>query len=550
MDIKTITHLGRFKDIIFTLFKYGLDDVVERLDLPGKIIFDRISKVGRDMSTRERIRHVLEDLGPTFIKFGQLLSLRPDLVPYPLIQELRKLQDEVAPVSFHEIRTMIEKNLRLPIEKVFASFDEEPFAAASLAQVHRAVLQEGNIPVAVKVRRPKIRRIIEMDFYIMDVIARQLAKRTEENQAYNFPNLVREIKMALRRELDFTREARNMKIFKGNFASDAEVSMPDLFEDYCTEQMLTMELVSGTKLKNLDLKALSDRENLAKRLLRFTTKQIIEDGFFHADPHPGNILILEDKEICLLDWGMVGRLTRQSRYDLIDLMNAVFDKDAESVLWSLLQFAIRRGHINQQKLQREIADILDAFHSLPLGRVNIGHLMLDISTLLRENHLQIPADQAIMIKAIVTAEGTARQLCPELNVMQEFEPYVKGLARKRWHPDALWESLLRNLHRFLIFQKNLPARLDNIIDVIDRGELNIRFQHENLGGLRRSLESGTNRLTFGIIIAALIIGSSMIITTGVRPLLFGFPALGIIGYLVSGVLGLWLVVNIIRNRKY
>ena len=234
MDIKTITHLGRFKDIILTLFKYGLDDVVERLDLPGKMIFDRISRVDRDMSTRERIRHVLEELGPTFIKFGQLMSLRPDLVPYPLILELRKLQDEVAPVPFHEIRTMIEKNLRLPIEKVFTTFDEEPLAAASLAQVHRAVLREGNVPVAVKVRRPKIRRIIEMDFYIMDVIARQLVKRVEENQVYNFPNLVHEIKTALRRELDFTREARNMKIFKGNFASTAEVCMPEIFKDYCT----------------------------------------------------------------------------------------------------------------------------------------------------------------------------------------------------------------------------------------------------------------------------------------------------------------------------
>lgn len=550
MDIKAITHLGRFKDIIITLFKYGLDDVVERLDLPGKIIFDRISRVDREMSTRERIRHVLEDLGPTFIKFGQLMSLRPDLVPYPLILELRKLQDEVAPVPFHEIRGMLEKNLRCPLEEIFSVFDDTPLAAASLAQVHRAVLRQEGTQVAVKVRRPNIRRIIEMDFYIMDVLARQLSKRMEGNQVYDFPNLVSEIKTALRRELDFTREARNMKIFKGNFAISSEICMPELFEAYCSEQMLTMELVSGTKLKDLDMRALEDRENLAKRLLRFTTKQIIEDGFFHADPHPGNILILENNDICLLDWGMVGRLTRQTRYDLVDLMNAVFDKDTERVLWSLFQFTVRRGHLNQQKLQREISDILDAFHSLPLREVNIGQLMLDISTFLRDNHLQVPADPAIMIKAIVTAEGTARQIYPELNVVEEFKPYIKGIARERWHPDAVFEGLRRTFYRFLLFQKNLPARIEHIMDVIDRGDLNIRLEHQNLSRLQKSIERSSNRLTLGIIIAALIIGSSMIVTTGIGPSLFGFPALGIIGYLVSGFLGLWLVFNIIRKRKF
>ncbi|HDQ93063.1 MAG TPA: ABC transporter [Synergistetes bacterium] len=550
MDIKAITHLGRFKDIIMTLLKYGLDDVVERLDLPGKFLIERIRGVDREMSTRERIRHVLEDLGPTFIKFGQLMSLRPDLVPYPLILELRKLQDEVSPVPFPEIRMLLEKNFQRPVEEVFSTFDEEPLAAASLAQVHRAVLREDGHPVAVKVRRPRIRRIIENDLYIMDIIARQLDKRMDGPQAYDFPNLVQEIKTALRRELDFTIEARNMKIFRGNFASTSEVRMPELFQKYSSEQILTMELIQGRKLKDLDMGALADRENLARRLLLFTIKQIIEDGFFHADPHPGNILILENNDICLLDWGMVGRLTRQTRYELVDLLNGVFDKDPERVLLSLLQFSIRRGSVNQRKIEREIADILDAFHGLPLQEVNIGHLMLDISNLLRENHLQVLADFAIMIKTIVTAEGTARQLFPDLNVMEEFRPYVKGLARERWHPDSIFDNLRRTFYKFLVFQKNLPTRLDSIIDVIDRGELNIRFQHENLGGLRNSLESSTNRLTFGIIIAALIIGSSMIITTGVRPLLFGFPALGIIGYLVSGILGLWLVFNIIRRKRY
>ena len=254
MDIKKITHFGRFKDIIITLLKYGLDDVVERLDIPGKVLIERISKVGREMSTRERIRHVLEDLGPTFIKFGQLMSLRPDLVPYPLILELRKLQDEVPPVSFTEIRKVLEKNLRRPMESVFSRFDENPIAAASLAQVHKAVLKEGERLVAVKVRRPKIRRVIEMDLYIMDVIAQQLVKRMKDYQIYDFPNLVKEIKIALRRELDFTREVRNMKIFLGKFASTSKICIPKVYEKFSNEQMITMELIHGKKLKEQDIK--------------------------------------------------------------------------------------------------------------------------------------------------------------------------------------------------------------------------------------------------------------------------------------------------------
>ncbi len=550
MDIKAVRHLGRFKDIAVTLFRYGFDDVLERLDLPGKVIFEKIRKVDREMSTWERLRHTLEDLGPTFIKFGQIMSLRPDLVPNALILELRKLQDEVAPVAYEAIREVVEKNLQRPLTEVFSLFEEKPLAAASLAQVHRAVLRESGQVVAVKIQRPRIRQVIEPDLYIMEVVAGQLNERMEAAQVYDLPNLVQEVKKTLLRELDFTREARNMKIFRSNVAQDKDVYVPFLVEKYTTEQLLTMELVQGTKLKDLTPEDDFDPEILAKRGMRLTVKQVLEDGFFHADPHPGNVVILDGNVFCLLDWGMVGRLTRRTRYDLIDLINAVVDKDSERILSILLSLAQVRGSISPRRLEREILDILDVYHSLPIQELNIGHLLLDISTMLRENRLQVPVDLAIMIKALITAEGTARQLYPELNVVEEAKPYVRRLAMERWRPNVVWRDFRRNVSDLLRLQKELPGRFNQIIEKIDRGDLKIRFRHENLGGLRNTMQNITNRLTLGIIIAALIIGSSMIITTGVKPLLFGFPALGIIGYSVSGVLGLWLVFNIIRSRKF
>jgi ubiquinone biosynthesis protein len=372
----------------------------------------------------------------------------------------------------------------------------------------------------------------------------------ETAQIYDLPNLVQEIKKTLLRELDFTREARHMKICQGNLAEDQEVHIPQVYESYSSERVLTMELVHGTKMKDLASDLHLDRETLAKQGLRLTIQQILEDGFFHADPHPGNMLILDDNVLCLLDWGMVGRLTRRTRYELIDLINSVVDKDSERILAILINLTQVDGNIIPRRMEREILDILDIYHNLPIQELNLGQLLLDISTMLRENRLKVPADLAIMIKALITAEGTARQLYPELNVVEEAEPYVKKLAIERWKPMVLWQDLRRNIYNLFLLQKQLPLRFSQIVEKIDRGELNIRFQHENLGGMRSTLENITNRLTLGIIIAALIIASSMIITTGVKPLLFGFPALGIIGYLVSGVLALWLIFNIIRSRKF
>lgn len=552
MDIKTIVKLGRFKDIVVILLKYGFDDFVQRLDLPGAGLVKRINRIDEKLTTYERIRRALEDLGPTFIKFGQIMSLRPDLLPPPLIRELSKLQDEVAPEKLEDIRQVAEKGLGRPLNTVFCIFDEKPLAAASLSQVHRGVLCKEGLTVAVKIQRPRIKNKIEADLDIMATVAERIHENSEELQVYDLPNLVRVTRRNLLREMDFAREAQNMRIARSFNTDDSVIYIPEVYEEYCSQQVLVMEFIQGTKLKDVDNLTVEDPAVLARQGLSAAIKQILEDGFFHADPHPGNIVISGDnkKPLCLMDWGIVGRLSESDRYELIDLMKSVVDYDSRGMLNALLRLTNGGSGIDHRGLERGLLEVLDSFYATPIGDLNLGQLLLDITVLLREHKLRLEPDLVLMVKALVTAEGTARLIYPKLDVIKEAEGSVKQIASKRFEPGVIVRHIRTSLSDLLALYRLVPRRFLQIVDKLDQGKLMVRFEHENLGGLRQTLESISSRLTFAIIIAALIIGSSMIITTGVKPLLWGFPALGIIGYLISGVLGLWVIITIIRSRKY
>jgi len=550
MDIHTLANLGRFKEIILILMKYGFDDLIDRLEIPGAKLLKKIYTSEKEMGTAERVRHALEDMGPTFVKFGQIMSLRPDLLPQSFIEELSKLQDEVAPVEMTKIREVVEKNTGKPIQETFSNFDETPLAAASLSQVHRAVLKKDGRVAAVKVQRPDIRSKIKTDLDILAAVAGKLDERVEDLKAYDLPNLVRVIKRMLLRELDFKREARNMKIARSYADEKSGVYIPEVYEDHCTEQLLVMEYVLGTSLKDFRTEALASPEALARKGLHFAVKQILRDGFFHADPHPGNILITEEENICLLDWGMAGRLSERDRHELIDLLKSVVDKDGEAMVQALLRVSRSDVSMDQRSLERELLDILDFYYSMPIKEIDIGRLLLTITELLRTYDLRLPSDLVIMIKALVTAEGTARYLYPDLDIISEAREYITDLARQRYRPASMLHSLRLSLFHFLRLQQEVPRHIEMIMTKAEKGQLTIGFRHENLSELMKTLDNVSNRLTFGVIIAAMIIGSSMIITTGIGPLLFGFPALGIVGYTISGVLGLWLVYNILRWRKF
>ncbi|EFI33037.1 ABC-1 domain protein [Desulfonatronospira thiodismutans ASO3-1] len=549
MDIRAIAHLGRFREIVTTLVKYGFDDVVDRLDVPGRKYLEKIRVHTMHLTRWERMRMVLEELGPTFIKCGQILSQRADLLPRELLEELRKLQDDVPAEEFSEIRKVLQDNFAQPLEDIFSEIEETPIAAASLAQVHKAWLKGSNQEVALKIQRPDIAETIKSDMDILERIAIRLDGRMESFKVYNLPQLVQRIRKLMLQELNFAQEMRNMQVVRTHTLPEEKILIPEVYPELCGELVITMELSRGSKMKDVRVSELKNRASLAKRGLNFSIRQVLEQGFFHADPHPGNILIDEDENMILLDWGMVGRLTNKVRYELIDLIGAVVDNDVEEVTEILISFTTGRENVNRGMLQNEVLEVVSHFTRLPLKEVNLGQLLMELTTLLRNHGRILTTDLSIMIKALVTAEGTARMLYPDLDVIKEAEPMVRRMSKNRFSPSNLLKGLQKNIRYLMRFQYELPRQTMDIISKLDRGELAIRFQHQNLEGLQSTLERVVNRLVVGIVTGALFLGSGMIIMADTGPRLWGYPALGVVGYIIAVFLSLRLVMAMVRSRK-
>jgi ubiquinone biosynthesis protein len=549
MEIKSIRNLGRFRHIIWVLLKYGFDDVIHRLDLPGSFILKKINRVKGPLTVNERIRMVFQELGPTFIKFGQILSMRPDLVPSLLALELKKLQDQVPTSPQSAVQSLVEKALNQPLDTLFSEFNWTPLGSASLAQVHRARLAKEDKIVAVKIQRPDIRPLIRADLDILTTIASRL-NELRTYQLFDLPGLVEELRFSLTRELDFTREARNMKIFSKTLSFPDLMYIPEVFDDYTTPYVLTMELVEGTRLDRLN-GSIFQREQLARNGARIMMDQMLRQGFFHADPHQGNLLVMEDGRLCFLDWGMTGRIPRELRHRLIDMIQALIQKDSETLLRLIPHLtADVPSDLNHNRLERDLLDLIDSYYDFSLKEVQIGEVILSLMNLLNEHRLRIRSDFALMSRAMLALEGLGKELAPNFNLIEEATPLVAELVKERWSIKTLTEDLRSQGMNLYDLVQDFPAKVLALFRKMDRGDLTFTFKHTGLTGLNTTLERISNRVTFGIILAAMIVGSSMIITTGVKPLLFGFPALGVVGYLVSGVLGLWLIVNILRKRKY
>jgi ubiquinone biosynthesis protein len=535
---------GRFKEIIAVFIKYGFEDVLGYMKLPGKRVSHKLMHVPDGLTPYVRIRMAFEELGPTFVKFGQIMSLRSDLLPRPLIGELERLQDKAAPVDKQSILEVLEENLPRAVDDIFTHIDDNPIASASLSQVHRAVLRSDGRIVAVKVQRPGIQSDIIRDLDIFAYIARRLHERAESMKVYNLPSLVDLLRRTLDQEINFLREARHMHIAREHMKELPGILIPSVLYQISSEKVLVMENIEGTRPGRL---IQEQTAHLASIGLAAAVKQILEVGFFHADMHPGNMLIVDPETLCLLDWGMVGRLTPQDRNDMIELIGAVVDHDSDRLVDAILSINATSVSLDRRRLQIDVMELLDMHTVAAVEEIKLGMLLLDITDLLRKHDLHLPVDMYMMMKALVTAEGTARLMHPQLDIIAELKPHLKRLTVSRFKPHELWHRIRAMAFKLVLSPARFPRQISEIVEKMQRGELRVRFEHHNLYELRHTLEKTFSRLTLGIISAAMIIASSLILINEVPPMMAGYSMLGTAGYLIAGMISLWVVYDILRN---
>jgi len=549
-------HMHRYRQILSILIKYGFGDIVDitRKDLIGRFGDKIIPLFGKhaDFSTSraERLRHAAEELGPTFIKLAQVLSMRPDLVPPDVATEFQKLQDEVAPISFEEIQKIVKEELDKDTETAFLRIDDQPLAAASIAQVHRATLPDGK-QVVLKVQRPGIRAVIDVDLEILSDIAKILTRHSRSSLIYNPEGVIEEFDRSIHRELDFLLEGHNIQRFGRMFADDPTVFIPAFYPALSTTRLLVMDYVDGVKVSRLDeieRKGL-DRVIIAKRGSLLILNQVFKHGFFHADPHPGNIMVLSDNVIAPLDFGMVGNLDESTIDALGNALAGIINKDTHKILRAFKALGITEGVKDKNSLRADLNDFISRYYEVPLKELQISTLLTKIFEIVRMHQMVIPSNLSLMLKSLVTVEGLGRLLYPDFDMVSEVRPYIRRITLRRYDPRRRFRDLLNVLDDFSSLAEEFPQGIRDVLNRINKGELRVQFEHRNLEKLTKELNQSSSRISSAVIIAALIIGSSLVMQVSVGPNFYGFPLLGVLGYLVASLLGLILLWNIFRSKR-
>ncbi len=550
---QTYRDLQRVRIILNTLIKYGFGYLVERLNLQGyvplgKRIFRTREKEESPKNIAERFRLVLEELGPTFIKFGQILSLRRDILSDDFVRELQKLQDSVPPFPVEQAREEILTEFGSPAEKLYAYFDETPLAAASIGQVHRARLPDGR-EVVVKIQRPGIKDTIETDLSILLTLARLINRYIPEARLYDPVGLVEEFSASIRKELDFRIEGRSADRFRTMFKDSRDVYVPEVIWDLSGIHILTIEYAPGIKITEVDGDKHS-KHALAKKFSDSYLFQIFDNGFFHADPHPGNVFVLEDGRICFHDFGIMGRLDDEMVDSLSGIFLAIIEKDIVRLMDLYLETGIVMRECDQKALKKDMSDFIEGFHDIPLKDFSFAEFVNGLIAIGRRHHVKIPNDMLLFGKAFMTVESIVRTLAPEFNLVENIRPYTQHLLRKKlFEPKRIYSDIVRIGLEVSSLMRELPREIHHVFKRIREGRIEIEVRHEKLEGLEQHIDKASNRLSFSLIIAAIIVGSSIIMQTQIGPLFLGFPLLGAVGYIVAGFLGLWLVWAIIRSGR-
>lgn len=555
--IGAVHDLGRLHDIAAVLIRYGFGDQVRRIGMSG--VLERAGRVLHWRAPDElarleppaRVRRVLEELGPTFVKLGQILSTRIDLFAPEWIAEFGKLQDAAPVVPFDALRAQLTEDLGEPPEEVFVALETTPLAAASLAQVHRARLTNGD-EVVLKIRRPGIRKVVEADLRLLAHIAEIVETEVPELRRYHLQEVVRQFTISLRRELDFAAECRNAERIAANFAEHQEIIIPRVHWQWVSERLNVQDYIRG--IPGRDLKAVDeaglDRKLLAQRGAEAVLKMMIEDGFFHADPHPGNVFYLPDNRIGFIDFGMVGRLSEERRYQVAVLLHGLVNHDAEAVVEVLLDWKEESevsSEVKFDQLKTEIDAFVDHYRGVPLKQLDLAILLSELITILREHGLTLPSDLTLLTKAFITLEGMGRQLDPDFDIVSSTAPFLKQVMLAHYAPANVIRRSLHTLSGAGSLLAGLPQDLRQLLRAARRGKLHIQVEVLPLKQFGQQVDRAASRLALAIVTAALIIGSAIVIDVKGEYSLQGLSSLGLIGLLGAVFVGLWLLISILRS---
>lgn len=553
---RTHRHLNRYRHILGVFISYGFDELLDLLKLDQfitsglKLVSRARDKPVSRYSRAERIRMAIEELGPTYVKLGQILSTRPDLIPMELVNELSRLQDRVPPCSYEEISAVVSKELGAPPEEAFATFETEPLASASIGQVHRATLADGE-KVAVKVQRPGMKKIIEVDLETMLHLATLMERHIKEVAFYRPVKIVEEFARALEKEIDYAIEAASMERMAGYYEDDPDYYIPRVYRRLSTSRVLAMEYVEAIKISDvseLDNGGL-DKQAITRKGADFYLSQIFEHGFFHADPHPGNIYILPGEVICLFDFGMMGTVDLHTREDFVDLVDNVVHRQPSKTIRVLLKLTDWDHKPDMRQLEKDAAEFMESYLFKSLKDIEIGKLLNRLMDLASRHRLRIPPDTFLMMKALATVEGVARMLDPEFDMIGRTAPFIENVKLARFRPERITEDILRYGTELLHFLDRFPKDLLHITRQIRRQKFVVRYINEHQDELIAAQHQVSNRIAFAIVIAALLIGSAMIVIAKTPPLLYGISLIGIIGFIFAAVMGIWLLIAILRKGR-
>lgn len=555
---KRIRHISRYRDIAITLIRNGFGMVVEEtgiaqfLSLPQRLFFEKKEKASK--SVGERIRIVLEELGPTFVKLGQIASTRPDLIPEEIIRELEKLQDHVPPFSFQEVREIVQSELGEEIENIFLHFEDVPLAAASIGQVHRATLRNGE-QVAVKIQRPNITTVIETDLEILQDLATLAEQRSELAAKYQIRDMMDEFSKSLREELDYTNEARNAEKIANQFKDDSTIYVPKVFWEYTTKKVLTMEYVEGVKFNEIDQlkKNGYNLKNLAERLAKGIFQQVFIGGFFHGDPHPGNVLVLPGEIIAFLDFGMAGRLTPDMRYHFSSLIISLMRQSTDGVIHSISAMGLIPDDVNMKQLRADVERMREKYYDVPLSQIRLGEAVNDLFRLAFQHSIRIPADLSLLGKTLLTVEGVVENLDPEFSILDIAEPFGRRLLKERYHPKNVAETVWKQVSDYGELILDFPKHMKEFASLAKRGRLRMEVGIPELDLFLKKLDQISNRLSFSIVLLSfsiimvgIIIGSSM---NRQSTLLWKFPAIEM-GFVVATLMFFWLLYSIFKSGRF